>query len=29
VILLEVGLMVAIVVFFVLSDLYVRGADKI
>jgi hypothetical protein len=29
VILLEIGLIVAIVVFFVLIDLYVRGAEKI
>jgi hypothetical protein len=29
VILLEIGLIVAIVVFFVLVDLYVRGAEKI
>jgi hypothetical protein len=29
VILLEIGLIVAIAVFFVLVDLYVRGAEKI
>jgi hypothetical protein len=29
VILLEIGLLVAIVVFFVAIDLYVRGAEKI
>jgi hypothetical protein len=29
VILLEIGLIVAILAFFILTDLYVRGADKI
>jgi hypothetical protein len=29
VILLEIGLLVAIVAFFVLTDLYVRGCEKI